>query len=111
MIGINEVGDDAPNHELVRRVEDLSSSQFLDMLASTPTFDVPERMAGDTLLAFLDTRWRRLSFDAIDGREDYVQEPELKRLDVRQHDERCLITTGQLDESGRCIYWLCRIER
>ncbi|MBS2032754.1 MAG: hypothetical protein JST54_33080 [Deltaproteobacteria bacterium] len=111
MIGINEVGDENPGHQLVRRVEDLSSSQFLDMLAAAPTFDVPERMAADELLAFLDTGQRRLYFLGADGREDFVQEPELKRLDVRQHDERCLVTTGQHNDDGRCIYWLCRIER
>jgi len=111
MITINEVGDEHPDHELVRRVEDLSSGQFLDVLCAAPTFDVPERMGDEALLAYLDTAVRRLEFAGPDGAVDYVQEPELKRLDARHHDERCLVTSGQQDDRGRCIYWLCRVER
>jgi hypothetical protein len=97
--------------DLIRRVQDLTSGQYLDLSADAPTFDVPQSMDPDAQVAFLSAPEQRLYFAREDGCEDFVQSPELSRLDRRQHDEQCLVTTGNSDERGRRVYWLCRVER
>lgn len=97
--------------DVIRRVQDLTSGQYLDLSADAPTFDVPAEIDPDAQVAYLSVPEQRLYFSRADGGEDFVQSPELKRLDLRQHDERCLVTTGNADERGRRIYWLCRVER
>lgn len=97
--------------EVVRRILDVSSGQYLDMAADAPTFGLPEELDPDAGVAFLDTLSRRLYFGGRDGKEAFVREPELVRLDRRRHGELCLVTTGQSDEQGRRVYWVCRVER
>jgi hypothetical protein len=106
-----QIGEAGGRYDLVRRVEDLSSGQYLDMSADAPSFDVPEGMDPQSQLCFLDVALQRLYFPLGDDTLDFVQDPELRRVSQRRHDERCLVTTGQSDEQGRRIYWLCRIER
>ena len=95
----------------VRRIEDVSSGQYLDLGADAPTFDIPGWMAPDSLLAFLDAAHGRLFFFRADGIEDWVDQPEVKRLHQRRQGERCLVTTGRTDEQGRRVFWICRVER
>ena len=103
---------DHPGRDLVRRVQDLTSCQYLDMSSDAPSFDVPDGIDPDAQMAFLDTARRRLVFARSgEAGDDFVQDPELKRLSQRRHDERCLVTSGRTDGQGRKIYWLCRVER
>ena len=97
--------------DLIRRVQDLTSGQYLDFSSDAPSFDVPEDSDPDAEVAYLNVNEQRLYFTRSDGCEDFVQNPEMKRLDQRHHDERCLVTTGNSDERGRRVYWLCRVER
>lgn len=97
--------------DLMRRVQDLTSGQYLDLSADAPTFDLPQSMDPDAQMAFLSVAEQRLYFSRKDGCEDFVQGPELKRLDQRQHDARCLVTLGNADERGRRVYFLVRVER
>lgn len=105
-----ETGQEA-RHDVIRRIQDVSSGQYLDMSADAPTFDLPEGMDPDALVAFLDVGEKRLYFSRRGAGEGFAEKPEVTRLDHRRHDERCLVTTGQSDENGRRIYWVCRIER